>query len=197
MKNLIALLFVVALGTTTYAQDFEKGGNYITIGYGVDANGLPGSKVYRKLGFGPVMLTYERGITDIIGIGRIGIGGGIGFSHYGYNDYNSSFWGGYYYSNEYLKSVNRLNIFVKAPYHFEFDIDGLDVYAGAGFGVRVDFEKYDDWNGIGYTEEKRTKVGFDHYIFAGARWYFSETFGVYLEVGDGISNVNAGVVFSL
>ncbi len=195
MKNLIALLFVVALGTTTYAQDFEKGGNYITIGYGIDASGLPGSNVYRKLGFGPVMATYERGITDIIGIGRIGIGGGIAWSHYGYNDYNSSIW--WLAGNEYLTSVNRLNIFVKAPYHFEFDIDGLDVYAGAGLGVRIDSEKYDYWNSGVVTEEKRTSVGVDHYIFAGARWYFSDAFGVYLEVGDGISNVNAGVVFSL
>lgn len=196
MKNLIALLFVVALGTTTYAQDFEKGGNYITIGYGVDATGLPGSKVYRKLGIGPVLLTYERGITDIIGIGRIGVGGGIGFSHYGYNDYNTSFLGGYY-GNDYLTSVNRINIFVKAPYHFEFDIDGLDVYAGAGLGVRIDSEKYNYWNNGSLTEGKRTNVGADYYIFAGARWYFSDAFGVYVEVGEGISNVNAGVVFAL
>ncbi len=194
MKNLIALLFVLVMGATTYAQDFEKGGNYITIGYGVDVSGLPGHSSYRKFGIGPVMASYERGITDIIGIGRIGVGGGIAWSHYSYNAYDPLFG---WVTNDYITSANRFTVFARAPYHFELDIDGLDLYAGAGFGINFDSEKYDYWLNGNIVEGRRSSVGVVHYIFAGARWYFSDAFGVYLEVGDGISNVNAGVVFAL
>ncbi len=194
MKKLVALLFVAVLGATAYGQDFEKGGSYITIGYGVDVNGLPGSSAYRTFGIGPIMASYEYGITDIIGIGRIGVQGGIAFSHYNYDDY-IGIW--YPYTVDYIKSANRFTVFAKAPYHFEFDVDGLDVYAGAGFGINFDSEKYDYWSNGTVVEGKRSSANFVHYIFAGARWYFSDSFGVYLEVGDGIANINGGVVFAL
>lgn len=197
MKNLITLLFIVALGTTTYAQDFEKGGNYITIGYGV--NGQPGYiSGSHKSAIGPVIFTYERGITDVLGIGRIGIQAGFAFTHYSYDNYNNGYWGNHNWHSNYYKNVNRLSLLVKAPYHFEFDVDGLDFYAGAGIETRIDSRKYDYYNhNNGLVEEDTdTDVSIGVMVFAGARWYFTESFGVYLEAGYGVSNVNGGVVFA-
>lgn len=196
MKNLLALLFVVAVSSVTFAQDFENKGNYITIGYGVDLGGRPGTGtiVHKGIGLGPIMATYERGITDVLGIGRIGVGGGVAFSIYNYNSSNNN----NFFSNEYKYSTNRISLFVRAAYHFEFDIENLDVYAGVGGGVNIDNTKEEYFvNNNLQSNAKRSNVGGVHYIFGGARWYFSKAFGVYVEVGDGISNVNGGVVFSL
>ena len=170
---------LLAMCSNSSAQDFVKGGNYVSVGYGVDAGGLPGN--FSGLGLGPVSATYERGVTDIIGIGRIGAGGGIAFSHYSYKT-NSAIWLEY--------KTNRITPFVRATYHFEFDIEKMDVYAGVGVGVNIDSERQKS-NGVSSTKALPA-----HLIVAGIRYYFSDFFGVYFEVGDGIANVNGGIVLS-
>lgn len=192
MKKIIILLFLSILSVEANAQEFEKNGNYVTAGYGLNFRGIPGTGV--GIGLGPIMATYERGVTDILGIGRIGAGGGIAFSSYNYNNKGALFLLG---STENKYKTNRVTPFIKATYHFEFDIEKLDVYAGVGVGVNIDFDKDTYYvNGSLISESKDTNARPIHYIVAGARYYFSEAFGVYAEVGDGIANINAGVVFS-
>ena len=51
------------------AQDFENKGNYMSVGVGTD---LFVSHADDGFAVGPFLINYERGITDIIGIGRFG-----------------------------------------------------------------------------------------------------------------------------
>lgn len=199
MKKIIILLFLSILSVEANAQDFKKDGNYVTAGYGLNFRGLPGTGV--GIGLGPIMATYERGVTDILGIGRIGAGGGIAFSSYNHSINNNKYVNGpslfVFIPTENKYKTNRVTPFIKATYHFEFDIPKLDVYAGVGIGVNIEFEKDKYYeNGSLISESKNTNARPIHYIVAGARYYFSEAFGVYAEVGDGIANINAGVVFS-
>lgn len=182
---------LLAMCSNSSAQDFVKGGNYVSVGYGVDAGGLPGN--FGGLGLGPVSATYERGVTDIIGIGRIGAGGGIAFSHYNYSDKLNILFA----STESQYRTNRITPFVRATYHFEFDIEKMDVYAGLGFGVNIDSEKEKYFiNGVLSSEISDIRVFPVPIIVAGIRYYFSDFFGVYFEVGHGIANVNGGIVLS-
>lgn len=190
MKIIVIIsAFLFAVCSYSSAQDFVKGGNYVTLGYGVDAGGLPGT--FSGLGLGPIMATYERGVTDILGIGRIGAGGGIAFSHYSYSDqFLFSF-------AESKYRTNRVTPFVRATYHFEFDIEKMDVYAGVGVGVNIDSEKEKYYiNDALSSQDSRVNVLPVHLIVAGIRYYFSDFFGVYFEVGDGIANINGGIVLS-
>ncbi len=191
MKTIIISLVFAIASTFSQAQDFKKGGNYVTAGYGIDvASGLSGTVI--GIGLGPIMLTYERGITDVLGIGRIGAGGGVATSFYSYNSTSVFF---STYENKYR--TTRITPFIRGTYHFEFDIEKLDVYAGVGVGVNIDSEKDRYFiNGVLQSETKNSRVRPVHYIVAGVRYYFTDAFGVYLELGDGIANVNGGVVFS-
>jgi len=182
--------------STTTAQDFEKGGNYVSLGYGLDPWGYPGVAgtallgTYKKTAIGPIRLSYERGVTDILGIGRIGAGGSIVQSFYTQKYTNGA------YVSTYTRS--RLGIIARAAYHFEFDIPKMDVYAGVGGGFYINSDKDKIPNALNpnqYTESRSSSVSGGHYIFAGIRYYFTDAFGVYAEAGHGVSALNGGIVF--
>lgn len=176
-KQLLLLVILFSIGNS-FAQDFEKGGNYITTGFGFDP-------FYHPLGYygiGPVVVGYERGITDILGIGRIGVGG----------TFAASFYPGTY-SNGVKYNGNRFSIMGSAAYHFEFDIPKMDVYAGIHAGVNIINEPYYNYYAVyGLKSRVVPTVG----AFGGIRYYFTKVFGVYAEVGYGISAVRGGMVFA-
>ncbi len=181
---------------TASAQDFEKGGNYVTLGYGLDPWGNPAiggvgffNAGYKKSTIGPIMLTYERGVTDVLGIGRIGAGGAIVQTFYNQK---------YTYSTGFEDTYNRsrIGVIARATYHFEFDIPKMDVYAGVGGGVYFNSDKDKITNFLGQeTVTRTTSVSGGHYVFAGIRYYFTDAFGVYAEAGHGVSALSGGIAF--
>lgn len=198
MKKVFMLLCCALALNTGIAQDFEKGGNYVTLGYGLDPWGHPSvggnglgliGAGYKKSTIGPIMLTYERGVTDVLGIGRIGAGGAIVQTFYNQK---------YTYGNV-VDTYNRsrLGVIARATYHFEFDIPKMDVYAGVGGGVYFNTDKDKVTNLLGQESVTRSSsVSGGHYVFAGIRYYFTDAFGVYAEAGHGVSALNGGLVFA-
>ncbi len=198
MKKVLILLCCALVINTAKGQDFEKGGNYITLGYGLDPwgnpyNGTTGfltGSTYTKSTIGPIMLTYERGVTDILGIGRIGAGGAIVQTFYNQTQQSGAY--------KWTYNRSRIGIIARATYHFEFDIPKMDVYAGVGGGVYINTDKdkvpstFDPNN---HTVTRSTSTSGGHYIFAGIRYYFTDAFGVYAEAGHGVSALNGGLTF--
>lgn len=193
MKKLVTIMFGVLISMGVKAQAFENGGNVITLGFGVDPYSRAGfnngwGNGYKYSSVGPIMLTYERGITELLGIGRIGVGGGVGQSFY------TSRWNSGPYES--VEKRTRTAIFVKCAYHFDFGIDKMDVYAGVGGGAYINGYTYsssdpDDF----YTYKGRSGVTGGHYIFGGIRYYFTDAFGVYAEAGHGMTALNGGFSF--
>ena len=135
-------------------------------------------------------MTYERGITDILGIGRIGVGGAIAQTFYTSKSY---------YSNnlyEYKSNRSRTTFAFRAAYHFDFGVDKMDVYAGVGGALHIysDTDKTNDPTNVYYNTKKVT-IGGGPSVFGGIRYFFSNNFGVYAEAGYDISALNGGVVF--
>lgn len=191
MKIIAGTLLATLLTFNVGAQAFENGKNYITLGFGFDPyyrynNGFGNN--YKYGGVGPIILTYERGITEKLGIGRIGVGGGVAQSFYTSRWYNGNW--------EHIDRTSRTAIFARAAYHFDFGIDKMDVYAGVGGGVYIynrthKTEDPDDF----VVKNTRGSVGGGHYVFGGIRYLFTNGFGVYAEVGHGLSAINGGFVF--
>lgn len=198
MKNQIIVVLFVLLSGFSMGQAFQNRGNYITLGYGLDPWGHPGIGnafgAYKKTTIGPLVLTYERGITEKLGIGRIGVGGSFAQSWYTQR---------YNYGNvEDIYRTSRFNVMAKAAYHFDFGIEKMDVYAGLAAGASVYVDKdiiYEPLNSAansqGYINTSRTYVRPAHYEFIGIRYYFTTAFGVYAEVGYGLAALNGGMVF--
>jgi hypothetical protein len=192
-----AVLFIICFLVTGLlsAQDFRKDGNYVKVGYGLDPWGQPlvtfaiGSASRSNIG-PTIMLMYERGITDVLGIGRIGVGGGLAQSFY---TQKFTFLGN---TDTYRRS--RTSIVTGATYHFEFDIPKLDVYAGLGAALQFYSDKDEVYNlfSSSYVVTRDTRVGGGYYVFAGVKYYFTDAFGVYAEVGHGLVAFNAGLAFA-
>jgi hypothetical protein len=72
-------------------------------------------------------------------------------------------------------------------------MDNLDLYAGPALGYRVSsFSDPDGWSGS-YNDGYGSGVFFG--VFAGARYYFKPTMGVFAEVGYNASPLKAGIAF--
>ncbi len=195
MKKIVLVVLCGFFFNSLNAQSFQNGGNYITLGFGVDPYGKSGATSagygYKHAGIGPIMLTYERGITELLGIGRIGVGGGVAQTFYS-SKYTTAGWGGVY-EEKYTRS--RTSLVFRAAYHFDFGVDKMDVYAGLGGAMHFYNDKRTSTNpNINYAT--KTEIGGGHYVFGGIRYYFTDAFGVYAEAGHGISALNGGVVFA-
>lgn len=178
-KLLITLVFALCFSLTqfeTSAQMMKKGNLMINVGLGfgyVNTTTLNGHKGL------PVGVTgnVEYSIFD-----EISIGGYLAFTrgsyYYRYNQYN----GDYHYT--------AFDIGARGSFHFaklmRLSNKKFDPYAGAllGFTNRsVDQGDGDTWVRPG--------------VFAGARYFFSPSFGAYAEVGYAVHPVTLGITFRL
>jgi opacity protein-like surface antigen len=191
MKKVLLIAILTSLGLNTNAQFFEKDINYINAGYGLGLgygrllNAYQANEGYKFSGFGPVALSYERGITD-----NIGLGVAIGYSSYGGTWLQTGY--------DYNYRWTTLSIMARGAYHFNVRNRQFDPYAGVGIG----FLKYNyKWesNDPGFNEGTYninigTPLGYQ--IFLGARYMFNDNFGAYAEVGYGLSVANAGITLA-
>lgn len=183
-KVILMTALIMMAGLAGMAQSFEKGSQAVNIGIGLGPGWRSGS-----LGFSfGVNGSYEYGIVEVpMGstlTGVVGVGGiaGAGFSGatYGLVDNYSS-----------------INYFVAARgnYHFIFH-DDFDPYAS----VLIGFHGYSDkWKGDGPEPPKTTYSGGDFRagVVVGARYLFSDKFGVYAELGYLLHVFNAGITYKL
>lgn len=173
---LFALLLAMVLNSSvSNAQTFEKGTKLASLGVGLGTG--------YSYGIQPsIQGMFDMGITNKLGIGNIGIGGIIAFSAGSKNYFG------------YKSSSTNLSFAIRASYHFDLDIDKVDLYAGvlAGYNIsnrttpsysNVYGNVYGDYNGT------RPVLG----VFAGARYYVTPKFAVFAELASDIVWTNIGL----
>lgn len=170
MKKLVLLsVFLISVITVNAQEIFSKGTNILNVGVGV------GSGI-------PVEASFEHSIVD----GLInGENGAIGIGAYGswYSDSEKITGGKWKY--------NHIVLGARGAFHYQF-VDKLDTYAGAMLGYNIASSK---WEGDGTGSASASGSAFDFSLFAGARYFFKPTFGVYAEAGYGVSYLSLGVTF--
>lgn len=138
------------------------------------------SVIQAGIGFGgafgtPISLGYEYGITEKIGVGL----------SVGYGSSSESIFGGNY------KYTNIL-VGLKGNYHF-YTTDEIDFYGGAILG-------YNNQSVSTTFTGPGAKTAVSDVLFglqAGGRYYFTEKFGAFAEVGFGLANFNVGLAYKL
>ena len=182
---MLMMAMIVLTGLAAFTQSFEKGSQAINLGIGVGNTAYFGS--YYS-GFLPSASgSYEYGIWEIpMGAeltGVISLGGYLGASMSKY------IYGGN--KDDYSLTTDVI-IAARGNYHFIFH-DKLDTYAGIWFGVDVVSTKYK--GPYADPNENYASTGPTGGAYVGARWLFSDNFGVYAELGYLISVLNVGVTF--
>jgi len=163
---------LLSMALSLHAQNggFAKGDKQLNIGVGVNSgydSGIP---------FGA---SFEVGITDAISVG--------GNFDYLSSDFGNAF-GDFQFTALYFgaRGSYRFNEL------FVIEKEKIDVYAGATVGYRS-FSWDDDFDdSLGDDYDSALFLG----IYAGARYYFTDSIGAFLEVGDiGSTNARLGVTF--
>jgi energy-converting hydrogenase Eha subunit B len=195
----IALFFLVFVGTHVNAQSFQKGQVDLNLGLGIGNTVIgPGSSGVLP----PVSASLEFGITN-----DISIGGYLGFTKASYLYYGNDWCGngpgnghGNYYNYTDTYTWTYLIAGVRGAYHFGrfIKIDKLDVYAGLMLGNDFASSNYStnsvcpDHVRYNYNN---TYGGFVFALYGGARYRFTNHFGVFGELGYGVTYLNVGLNF--
>lgn len=174
-KTLIILcMSVFALAANNaYAQKKYVKGDFL-LNFGVGA-------YYAYAGGTPVIASGEFVVSDAFSIGPY-----AAFTSYGYNN------AGYNWAYTFFDFGAR------GSYHFSKHIDTLpeqlDLYGGALLGFVV--SAYTERNNVTYTDAYPNTLRLG--VFGGARWYFTQKFGVNAEVAvEGVTPFMAGISFKL
>lgn len=177
MKKSIIFLALALLAGTASAQSFQKGDNIINagIGFGTNLGGLGNARP-------ALSASFEHGKWDIGGPGVISIGGYLGNTGYSYK------------SADYSQKWNYTIIGARSAYHYNGfkNLPNLDFYGGLMLSYNIANYSADNYSGV---NSYGSALGLSVYL--GGRWFFSEKFGLYAELGHGVSTVNAGVAFKL
>ncbi len=206
-KSLLAtlVLAVTLLSNVSFSQAWEKSSKVIGLGLGassfwhINSNSNNTSNYISTPITGQLNFQMEFGVHDYVGVGfQTGVGGGgpIGLTGWG----GRRFYGaGYYNYNRYYNGSFNFPVSAYANFHFyqliadktgkNIHSDKLDIYAGLNVG-----------SGLGILFFDNNTLITPLVIFGpqvGARYYFTEKFGVNLELGYGKSIVNGGIVFKL
>ncbi|KGN82330.1 MULTISPECIES: hypothetical protein [unclassified Porphyromonas] len=118
----------------------------------------------------PISIGYERSVVDgLIEYGSIGLGAEFEYQSFRHPD-----------------KRGNLALFVgpRISLHYEF-VDNLDTYITGRAGLEL------------YPKEGGTATSFAPSISLGARYLFSDKFGIFTEVGTGISILHLGMSFNL
>lgn len=183
MKKLFAIaVFVILSLSTIQAQEsmFNLGDKVVSAGIGFGTTLYSGT--YYTRGVPPISLSYEQAIVDeVLEKGVIGVGGWLGYTSYKY-DYLG--WG-YKYTNFILGAMGA--------FHYPL-VDKLDTYLGIGLGYNiVSANEFGTFPG-GY-DYSATSGGIVFAGMVGARYYFTEQFAVFAQVGYGVSYFTIGACY--
>ncbi len=196
MKKITLLSFLLFSAAVGYSQSsfynnsyesrnsgsFSQETSLLSFGFGFPNVPVNNYGVYgfnsSSSGVGPLYVKYEHGFLR----DEVGLGGVIGNS-FGSRKYNGG-----------KTNVFAISFAVNGYYHFNklIPVEKLDVYAGVGLGL-VSISTNDDNLNI-----DNSNVDFNLNGLVGARYYFSNSFGVYAEISyDGMSYSNIGVTLRL
>jgi opacity protein-like surface antigen len=202
---LLAVIILTVFSSKVNAQAVDEGNSIISVGYGFPNLGKSvfkaisaGSDVTIK-GIGPIHLKYEYMVGE-----KIGIGASINIVNFSVNWVDQSMQGydvngdPILVSTAYKISSTNYSALFRFNYHFYTD-DNLDVYYGLGAGYRgatykVSSTPYDPdytFSASGLT----IPVGFETTL--GMRYFFTEQFGAYTEIGIGKSLIQFGACLKL
>ena len=190
MKKFLLFFSAIIISIAGYSQSpsFEKSDLVFNAGFGI------GTALYAGIGYKmsvpPVSLSAEYGIVDDIITDKmtLGVGGffGIAGSKYEYTGY-TGVPSGYKY--------NYTVIGARGALHYPF-VDKLDTYAGLMLGVNIINSKfYGDNTYLNNYSAATSGVAFS--IYAGARYYFTDNFGVMGELGYGFAYLNLGIALKI
>lgn len=193
MKKFSVLIVALIIGATasvsamdfkSYPDSFKKGNIAFNAGIGLSSLGT----TYGNTVIPPVSATVDYALP--IGDLPLSFGAlfGITTADWTYSDGSGTY--GYGYS--------IIAIGVRGAYHFNFDVKGLDTYAGLMLGYYIVNSTYTGtgaYSSLAGTAGAASTIGWGTYV--GARYFFIPNVGAFAELGYGFTFITAGVTVKI
>ena len=186
--------------TPETAKCFGQGTVVFTAGYGypswgqvlynfwINTNGYNNVyDDYKTKGIGPLHFRGEIGLSKFIGMGI-----SVNYEKYGGQ------WTRMYYNGIFNENLTITSLSVMPRFNLHFATSNMiDPYCGVGVGYQKTFAKFhsDYSNALDEYEEGTFPIGFETTV--GLRVYFSDSFGMYMEMGWAKSLIQGGLAFKL
>jgi hypothetical protein len=181
MKKLILFFVAIAFSLTMIsAQEstFVKGDKVLNLGIGFGSGFYSGT--YYKTSVPPISASFEVGVKDgVFEKGSIGVGGYLAYASH---KWEYSGWGWKY---------NDIIIGARGTFHYPL-VAKLDTYTGLVLGYNISTSK-EYGNAIPGYDYNSTSGGLIYAWIVGGRYYFSDKFAGFAELGVGIVYLNLGV----
>lgn len=179
-KVLVVFLTLCGISWSASAQgeDFNKGDMVINAGVGLGTYINHDNDAFNfSMTIPPISASFEYGVADLFdGQGGIGVGGYMGYILFKGKDKVAE-------RNNF--NVGDFFIGPRGLFHYQF-VDKLDTYAGLMLGYDI----------VSFSQENATKGSqFSSAFFIGARYYVTHNFGVFGELGYGISPLQLGLTY--
>jgi len=183
---LICIAFVCLGSFKTTAQGFSAGDNVIGFGIGLGSTNSVGYSSSTPA----LSAQYEHGNWIVGGPGVISLGGFLAYKSYSY-DGN---YPGYIYSQKWSYTI----IGLRGYYHYTgFKNSKIDPYGGLMLAydiVSYSFSSSDHYYDDLYSRSA-SRSGLDFSLFLGCRYYFSDAWAIYGELGYGNSILTIGAAY--
>lgn len=192
IKALGLVAFAACLPTVGNAQ-FKQGDNVLGVGLGIGGNygiGFTGAGVSQTPA---IALHFDHGMGEL-GPGTWGLGGFIGYKSYKYLYDNA--WNSGRYQSSYKWTY--LVIGARGTWHYNewHGLENLDTYGGLMLAYRASTFKDETVYPAGVqTFNAGSYSGVSLTGLIGARYYFANNFGAYLEAGFGVSVLQLGLSY--
>jgi hypothetical protein len=175
---IFAFFFLTISQSTVKAQHFQDGDFVANLGLGFGWYGYG----YGTTSFPAIILSMEKGVTEVQNVGPLSIGGVVTYKHANYN-----------YTSVYDWTWNDIVVAVRGALYYDlFKVEKLDTYGAAALGLR-----FESWNHYDFAGVKASNT-YTHGLLAlylGARYHFSDRFGAFAEVGYGYGYLNLGLSY--
>lgn len=175
------LFFVCMSANKSSAQEFKNGDNVIGVGFGL------GSTYGYTYGSSSPALSaqYEHGQWTVGGPGTISLGGFLAYKSYSYDSY--------YYSQSWSYTI----IGIRSAYHYNgFNGSKFDPYGGLMLSYDIASNSYTSANhGFDYLYSGGYASTIRLTLFLGGRYYFSQNWAAYAELGFGNAILTLGAAY--
>lgn len=185
MKKIVVTLFALFLSFNIFAQTelFEQGDMVINAGagfgwysYGVGVTSIPA-----------ISISADKAFKEI-DFGTLGLGGIIGYKRASVIDYYPGYdW-----------SWTDFVIAARGSLHVDLlEVDKLDTYGGIALGVRAETYKYVTYIYPNYVDAKESTIHPLFALYIGGRYYFTDNFAAFGELGYGLGYLTLGLSYKL
>lgn len=181
-KALLIALAVILTGSMTLMAEgpFSKDHGMLNAGLGI------GSTLTGDATLPPVTVSYEVGwpadSPDFFK--KMSIGGLVGLSLTEYDYFYGTF------------NYTHIIVGARGSYHF-YNKDKFDAYGGVMLGYNIISSSYESKSGYDDYDYAAASSGITYSAFLGARYFFTDKFGAFAELGYGIAYLNFGLTMKM